>query len=104
MDEEVRFDWDRANAVHIARHSVKPDEAEQAIPRLRASAAPLLRAAQVRYPDLEWAITGRAALTYDLNQFNAHDTTQAELRALPLTSFILVVAFGSLVAAGRARP
>ena len=30
-DEDVRFDWDRANAEHIARHSVKPDEAEQAM-------------------------------------------------------------------------
>jgi RND superfamily putative drug exporter len=84
----------------VSLNAANVREAEQAIPRLRASAAPLLRAAQVRHPDLEWAITGRAALTYDLNQFNAHDTTQAELHALPLASFILIVAFGSLVAAG----
>jgi uncharacterized DUF497 family protein len=30
-DDDVRFDWDQANAEHIARHSVTPDEAEQAI-------------------------------------------------------------------------
>ncbi len=30
-DEDVRFDWDRANVEHIARHSVNPDEAEQAM-------------------------------------------------------------------------
>lgn len=30
-DDAVSFDWDQANAEHIARHSVKPDEAEQAI-------------------------------------------------------------------------
>jgi len=30
-DDDVRFSWDRANAEHIARHSVRPDEAEQAI-------------------------------------------------------------------------
>jgi hypothetical protein len=30
-DDDVRFDWDRANTEHIARHSVKPDEAEQAM-------------------------------------------------------------------------
>jgi uncharacterized DUF497 family protein len=30
-DDDVRFDWDQANAEHIARHSVRPDEAEQAI-------------------------------------------------------------------------
>jgi uncharacterized protein len=29
--DDVRFDWDRANTEHIARHSVKPEEAEQAI-------------------------------------------------------------------------
>lgn len=27
----VEFDWDRANAAHIARHRVTPDEAEQAL-------------------------------------------------------------------------
>ena len=30
-DEDVRFDWDRANTEHIARHSIKPEEAEQAM-------------------------------------------------------------------------
>jgi len=30
-DDDVRFDWDQANDEHIARHSFKPDEAEQAI-------------------------------------------------------------------------
>ena len=30
-DHDVRSDWDRANREYIARHSVKPDEAEQAI-------------------------------------------------------------------------
>lgn len=31
MDEAIRFDWDRANTEHIARHGVKPEEAEQAL-------------------------------------------------------------------------
>ena len=74
--------------------------AEQVLPRLRAAVGKPLRAAQARYPDLEWAITGRAALTYDLNQFNAEDTKRAELHALPLTLIVLIFAFGSLVAAG----
>jgi uncharacterized DUF497 family protein len=30
-DDDVRFDWDQANTEHIARHAVRPDEAEQAI-------------------------------------------------------------------------
>jgi RND superfamily putative drug exporter len=87
---------------HVALISLKAAdtrEAEQAIPQLRAVVEPLLRAARTRYPDLQWATTGRAALTYDLNRFNAEDTTKAELRALPLTLLILIFAFGSLVAA-----
>jgi uncharacterized DUF497 family protein len=31
MDEAIRFDWDKANTEHIARHGVKPEEAEQAL-------------------------------------------------------------------------
>jgi RND superfamily putative drug exporter len=88
---------------HVAIVSLKAKnvrEAEREIPRLRATAELLLRTAQARHPDLKWAITGRAALTYDLNRFNSEDTTKAELRALPLTLLILIFAFGSLVAAG----
>jgi RND superfamily putative drug exporter len=75
-------------------------DAEQAIPRLRHTADTLIGVVKTRHSDLEWAITGRAALTYDLNRFNAEDTTRAEVRALPLTALILVLAFGSLTAAG----
>jgi len=75
-------------------------EAEQAIPRLRTAAHPILQAARADHPHLHWAMTGRGALTYDLNAFNALDTTRAEVRALPLTLLILIFAFGSLAAAG----
>jgi RND superfamily putative drug exporter len=87
---------------HIVIVSAKADntrEAERAVPRIRAVAEPLLTAAKALHPDLEWAITGRAALTYDLSLFDAQDTKNAELRALPLTLIVLVFAFGSLVAA-----
>lgn len=88
---------------HIAIISLKATsirDAEEAIPVVRADAEPLLRAVRMRHPDLVWAVTGRSALTYDVNRFNADDTTRAELRALPLILIILVLAFGSLVAAG----
>jgi RND superfamily putative drug exporter len=88
---------------HIAILSLRTDgllEAEQMTPRLRAAAEPLLREARARHPDLQWALTGRPALTYDLNRFNAEDTQRAELIALPLTLLILILAFRSLVAAG----
>jgi uncharacterized DUF497 family protein len=31
MDEATRFDWDKADTEPIARHGVKPEEAEQAL-------------------------------------------------------------------------
>ena len=88
---------------HIVLASVKSANArdtEQALRRLRSAAEPLLLAVRARHADLEWAITGRAALAYDLNRFNAEDTTKAELRALPLALLVLILAFGSLIAIG----
>ena len=74
-------------------------EAEQQVPVLRAALAPVLDGAKASHPDLEWALTGRPALTYDLSRFDAQDTAWAELRALPLTLIILVFAFGSIISA-----
>ena len=93
----------RPGTGHVAYVGLKAAsvrEAEQAIPVLRAAADPILRSAQIRHPDLEWALTGRAALTHDLNRFNAEDTARAETRVLPITLLVLVIAFGSLAAAG----
>jgi RND superfamily putative drug exporter len=88
------------HVAYIGLRAANVREAEQAIPVLRATAEPVLRAARDRFPDLEWALSGRAALTYDLNRFNAEDTAKAETRVLPLTLLVLILAFGSLVAAG----
>lgn len=71
---------------------------EQQVPRVRDAVGEVLQPALSRIPDLEWAVTGRAALTYDLNRFSEADAARAEVRALPITLLILVFAFGSLVA------
>jgi len=70
---------------------------EQQVRRIRAAVRPAFEAASERHPDLEWAITGRAALTDDLNRFDAEDTARAEIRALPLSLLILIFAFGSVM-------
>ncbi|MDB5105533.1 MAG: hypothetical protein JWP91_3222 [Fibrobacteres bacterium] len=75
-------------------------DAEQAIPVVRKAVDGVLSLEKPRYPDLRWAVTGRSALTYDLNLFNAKDTAEAEVRVIPLTLIILLFAFGSVVAAG----
>ncbi len=72
---------------------------EQEVSRIRAIVRPLLERAKERHPDLQWAVTGRAALTYDVNRFSSEDTARSELRALPVTLVILLLAFGSVVSA-----
>jgi len=92
-----------AGAGHIAIIGLKATnvhEAGNATPVVRAAVEPILVTALSWHPDLVWATTGHSALSYDLNRFSSEDTTRAELRALPLILFILVFAFGSLVAAG----
>ncbi|HET6942003.1 MAG TPA: MMPL family transporter [Sphingomicrobium sp.] len=74
-------------------------EAEQQVPLIRAAVAPVLDGAKARHRDLDWALTGRPALTYDLSRFDAQDTARAEFRALPLTLIILIFAFGSIMSA-----
>jgi RND superfamily putative drug exporter len=75
-------------------------DAEQAIPVVRRVVDSVLGPEKARHPALRWAVTGRSALTYDLNLFNARDTAEAEVRVIPLTLIILLFAFGSVVAAG----
>lgn len=70
---------------------------EQQVSKIRAAIEPAFDAAKKRHPDLEWAVTGRAALTDDLNRFDAEDTARAEIRALPLSLLILIFAFGSVM-------
>ncbi len=75
-------------------------DAEQALPVVRRTVDSLLMPETARAGRLRWAVTGRSALTYDMNLFNARDTAAAEARVIPLTLIILLFAFGSIVAAG----
>lgn len=50
-------------------------------------------------PDLEWAISGHSALSYDLTIFSNEDSANSELRALPLALIVLLYAFGALLSA-----
>lgn len=100
MDPRLRPPSGSGAVIMIGVKAASVREAEQAIPKVRAAAAAILAPARSADPGLEWAITGRSALTYDLNLFNAKDVSRAETRVLPLTLIILLLAFGSLAAAG----
>jgi uncharacterized membrane protein YdfJ with MMPL/SSD domain len=84
---------------HTALLLIHPDagtfsEAELATPRLRAAVA------AVRLPPgLACEITGQPAVLYDLNRRSSADLLQAERIGLPLTLVILLLVFGSPVAA-----
>ncbi len=69
------------------------------IPALRATTRVLLVRFAERYPRVTLRWTGQAALNADLRHTSAAAATRAERRALPLTLLLLVLAFGTFVAA-----
>lgn len=70
------------------------------VPQLRTATAALARRLVGRFPGLELRWTGEAVLNADLRQASRASARLAERRALPLTLALLLVAFGSLIAAG----
>jgi RND superfamily putative drug exporter len=74
--------------------------AEKAVPAVREALQTAGLAARAADPTFAWHVTGRGALTYDINQFSTEDTSKAEARSMPLTILVLLLAFGTLMAAG----
>ena len=72
---------------------------EALVPRLRAKADWMEDQLRAQYPDVKLEITGETPLTFDLRKVSADDVKRAEERAMPVTLLLLLVAFGSLVAA-----
>src|SRR5260370_9460028 len=52
-----------------------------------------------QYPNIKLEITGETPLNFDLRKVSADDVNHAEKRAMPVTLVLLLLAFGSLVAA-----
>src|ERR1700684_1769734 len=75
------------------------DEAEALVPKLRAKADWMEGQLRSQYPNIKLEITGEAPLTFDLRKVSADDVNHAEERAMPVTLVLLLLAFGSLVAA-----
>ncbi len=71
---------------------------DRIVPHLRTATAMLAERWAPEGVTLRW--TGESALNADLRAASAGDATAAERRALPLSLLILVLAFGSVVAAG----
>jgi putative drug exporter of the RND superfamily len=76
------------------------DEAVEAlVPKLRARADWMEGQLKSQYPNIKLEITGETPLTFDLRKVSADDVKHAEERAMPVTLLLLLVAFGSFVAA-----
>src|SRR5579862_57981 len=75
------------------------DETETLIPKLRAKAEWMEGQLRSQYPNIKLEITGETPLNFDLRKVSADDVRHAEERAMPVTLFLLLLAFGSFVAA-----
>jgi RND superfamily putative drug exporter len=80
--------------------STDKETEQRAVVQVRDAVAPL-RAALLRLdPSAKAAVTGGPAADFDVNAWSATGGDHAEKHALPLTLIILMMAFGTLVAAG----
>jgi RND superfamily putative drug exporter len=87
----------RTTLVLAALNVQGADAGEYVVPARTA-----IRRAMSHFPDAgdyRVIVTGRAALDLDIRSVSADDSRRSEVRVLPLTLIVLVLAFGALVAA-----
>ncbi len=72
---------------------------EALVPKLRDRADWMAGQLRPQFPSIKLEITGDTPLNYDLRKVSADDVNQAEARVMPVTLVLLLLAFGSLVAA-----
>jgi RND superfamily putative drug exporter len=73
--------------------------AQEYIPAMRRASGALQRELAVQYPGITMGWTGDAPFNYDVRATSAADARTAERRVLPITIVLLVIVFGSVVAA-----
>jgi RND superfamily putative drug exporter len=72
---------------------------ESLVPKLHERAKSLQNQLRSRYPALKLELTGETPLNFDIRKASADDVQHAESLVIPATLALLLVAFGSLVAA-----
>ena len=93
------FTGNNGGALIIVGMDPQDKTVEALIPSLRARTNSLEGQLRSQYPDIKLEITGETPLNFDLRKVSADDVTHAEERAMPVTLLLLLLAFGSLVAA-----
>jgi putative drug exporter of the RND superfamily len=72
---------------------------ESLVPALHARAKSLADQLRARYPNVNLELTGEIPLNFDIRKASADDVRRGELLVIPATMALLLLAFGSLVAA-----
>ena len=93
------FTGDNGGALIIVGLDPRDESVEALVPRLRAKADWMQGQLKAQYPNIKLEITGETPLNFDLRKVSADDVTHAEERAMPITLVLLLLAFGSIVAA-----
>src|SRR5580658_1292847 len=93
------FTGDNGGALIIVGLDPHDETVEALVPKLRAKADWMEGQLRSQYPNIKLEITGETPLTFDLRKLSAEEVNHAEERAMPVTLLLLVLAFGSLVAA-----
>ena len=93
------FTGNNGGALIIVGLDLHDRTVEALVPILKAKAEWMEGQLRSQYPDVKLEITGEAPLSLDLQKVSADDVKHAEERAMPVTLLLLLLAFGSLVAA-----
>src|SRR5579863_5118314 len=93
------FTGNNGGALIIVGLDPHDESIEALIPKLRERTDWLEAQLRSQYPGVKLEITGETPLNFDLRKVSADDVTHAEERAMPVTLVLLLLAFGSLVAA-----
>ncbi len=72
---------------------------ESLVPKIREQARSLEAQFRSRYPSVKMELTGELPLNFDLREASSHDLRKGEILVLPITLLLLLLAFGSVVAA-----
>ena len=93
------FTGNNGGALIIVGLDPHEKDVESLVPKLRAKADWMQGQLRAQYPNIKLEITGETPLNFDLRKVSADDVKHAEERAMPVTLLLLLLAFGSLVAA-----
>src|SRR6202041_2683404 len=93
------FTGDNGGALIIVGLDPHDEAIEELVPKLRARADWMEGQLRSQCPNIKLEITGETPLNFDLRKVSADDVNHAEERAMPVTLLLLLLAFGSLVAA-----